>query len=141
MIEKYCLGLILGCGAWVLGNVVTITLILINKSMSITDLMMGSLIILPMLFIIQSIMFPFHIKFGGDKGRIAIIASIGLVIVLGTIIVKGMDLLFNIDIVSIINNLPTLNIGILVTLSFVIAIILLMISCKISAGIMNKKEM
>ena len=110
-------------------------------SMPITDLIMSSLMILPIMLIVQAVMFPFQIKYGGEKGRIVIIISIGLVVFLGMIIVKGSELLFHIDLLSIINNLPVVSVGILFEISFIVSIILLLISLKISAVIMNNKEM
>lgn len=140
-LEKYCLGLLLGCITWIFSTLLSIIVTVTKGSMPITDLIMSSLMILPIMLIVQAVMFPFQIKYGGEKGRIVIIITIGLVVFLGMIIVKGSELLFHIDLLSIINNLPVVSMGILPGISFIVSIIFLLISLKISAVIMNNKEM
>lgn len=140
VIEKYCLGLLLGCGTWIFATILSIVAIILRGILSITDLMMIALIILPLILIIQAFMFPFQLKFGGEKGRIAIIGAVGLIAVISIIIVKGANALFGIDIADVFNTLPTVSMGILIAIVIAIAIILLLISLKISIAIMNKKE-
>ena len=71
--EKYFLGLLLGCMAWVLATVLGIITTVLKDTLPITDLVQSSLMILPIMIVVQAIMLPFQLKFGGDKGRIAMI--------------------------------------------------------------------
>lgn len=141
VIEKYCLGLLLGCGAWIISVAMAAAAASARGGIALSDLMADNFMILLMLFVLLSVMIPFRIKYGAENGRIAIIASIGLVALLGIILVKGVQILFHIDLLAIINSLPAVSMGILAAASFVTAVVLLLISLKISVVIMNKKEM
>lgn len=99
--EKYFLGLLLGCMAWVLATVLGIITTVLKDTLPITDLVQSSLMILPIMIVVQAIMLPFQLKFGGDKGRIAMIGAFGGLAVITLVIVKGAEAIFNIDLVSL----------------------------------------
>ena len=140
VVEKYFLSLLFGCIAWILATVLGVIATLLKGTLPITDLMPISLIILPIMIVIQAIMLPFQLKFGGDKGRIAMIGAFGALAVIALVIVKGAKAIFNIDLVNIIDTLPTVSMGALILIAVIVALLLLLISMKISLSIMNKKE-
>ena len=137
--EKYFLGL-LGCMAWVLATVLGIITTVLKDTLPITDLVQSSLMILPIMIVVQAITLPFLLKFGGDKGRIAMIGAFGGLAVITLVIVKGAEAIFNIDLVSLLDNLPTVSMGVLIAIAIIIALLMLLVSMKISLSIMNKKE-
>ena len=63
----------LGFGKLFLGIITTV----LKDTLPITDLVQSSLMILPIMIVVQAIMLPFQLKFGGDKGRIAMIGVLG----------------------------------------------------------------
>lgn len=138
--EKYFLGLLLGCMAWVLATVLGIITTVLKDTLPITDLVQSSLMILPIMIVVQAIMLPFQLKFGGDKGRIAMIGAFGGLAVITLVIVKGAEAIFNIDLVSLLDNLPTVSMGVLIAIAIIIALLMLLVSMKISLSIMNKKN-
>ena len=140
VIEKYFLGLLLGCIAWILATVLGIIATVLKDILPVADLVQSSLIILSIMIVVQAIMLPFQLKFGGDKGRIAIIGTFGALAVFSIAIVKGAEAIFNVDLVSLLDNLPTISMGILITITIIIALLMLLVSMKISLSIMNKKE-
>ncbi len=140
VIEKYSLGLLFGCIAWILATVLGIIATVLKDTLPVSDLVQSSLIILPMMIVVQAIMLPFQLKFGGDKGRIAMIGAFGALAVIVLVIVKGADVIFNIDLVSLLDNLPTVSMGFFLTITIIIALLMLLVSMKISLSIMNKKE-
>lgn len=109
-------------------------------TLPITDLVQSSLMILPIMIVVQAIMLPFQLKFGGDKGRIAMIGAFGGLAVITLVIVKGAEAIFNIDLVSLLDNMPTVSMGVLIAIAIIIALLMLLVSMKISLSIMNKKE-
>lgn len=109
-------------------------------TLPITDLVQSSLMILPIMIVVQAITLPFLLKFGGDKGRIAMIGAFGGLAVITLVIVKGAEAIFNIDLVSLLDNLPTVSMGVLIAIAIIIALLMLLVSMKISLSIMNKKE-
>ncbi len=138
-LEKYALGLILGGGALVVS---TLLILLTNASRNIRpvpEILLTALLILPVVLLIQAVMIPFQLKFGGERGRLAIIGVFGLLLVLGVVGVKIADAL-HIDIFGILEQLPAPGMGMLLALLFGAALILLLLSVRISLGIMGKKE-
>ncbi len=140
VIEKYSLGLLFGCMAWILATVLGIIATVLKDTLPIADLIQGSLIILPIMIVVQAIMLPFQLKFGGDKGRIAMIGAFGALAVIALVIVKGAKAIFHIDLVNILDNLPTISMGVFIVIIIIIALLMLLVSMKISLSIMNKKE-
>lgn len=140
VIEKYFLGLLFGCIAWILATVLGIIVTVSKDILPVTDLVQSSLIILPMMIVVQAIMLPFQLKFGGDKGRIAMIGAFGALAVISIVIVKGAEAIFKVDLICLLDNLPTVSMGVFLAITIIIALLMLLISTKISLSIMNKKE-
>ena len=140
VIVKYSLGLLFGCIAWILATVLGIIVTVLKDTSPVTDLVHSSLIILPMMIVVQAIMLPFQLKFGGDKGRIAMIGAFGALAVISIVIVKGAEAIFKVDLISLLDNLPTVSMGVLIAITIIIALLMLLVSMKISLSIMNKKE-
>ena len=68
------------------------------------------------------------------------IGAFGGLAVITLVIVKGAEAIFNIDLVHLLDTLPTVSMGMLVVIAVIVALVLLLISMKISLSIMNKKE-
>lgn len=139
VIEKYYLSMILGIGSWILSICIISIVNIFRNLLPFSDVLMTALFILPFMLLIQAIMIPFQLKFGGEKGRIAIIASIGALLLSGIVLVKIASF-FNIDIIFILNHLPVVSMGMLVSILIIATGMLWFISLKISMSIMNKKE-
>lgn len=140
VIEKYFLGLLFGCITWISATVLGIIVTVSKDILPVTDLVQSSLIILPMMIVVQAIMLPFQLKFGGDKGRIAMIGAFGALAVISIVIVKGAEAIFKVDLISLLDNLPTVSIGVFLAITIIVALLMLLVSMKISLSIMNKKE-
>lgn len=102
VIEKYFLGLLVGGIAWILATVLGIVATVLKDTLPVAELVQSALIILPILIVVQAIMLPFQLKFGGDKGRIAMIGAFGVLAVISIVIVKGAEAIFNVDLVSLV---------------------------------------
>lgn len=140
VLEKYCLGLLLGFLAWILATASGAIAMVFKGTLAITDFMMIALIILPVMIAMQAIMIPFQLKFGGEKGRIAMLGAFGALAVIALMIVKGAKAVFNIDLIHVYNTLPAVSMSMLAAIAVMAALVLLLISMKISLSIMNKKE-
>ena len=138
-VEKYCLALLLGGGAWVLSTILATVSAVIKETAAVSDIAMTAVTIIPVLVVVQAVMIPFQLKFGGDKARIALIVAFGLLFVVGIMIVKAAEM-FGINIAGIIDDLPLVRMGVIVTVLIATAAILLLVSMKISIAIMKKKE-
>ncbi|WP_217587946.1 ABC-2 transporter permease [Lentibacillus saliphilus] len=137
--EKYGFGLIVGGSSWLLGTIIVLGAGLTRDHNLILDTLMTALMVLPAMLMILAFMLPFQLKFGGEKSRIGIMGALGLMFIIGVLIVK-IAKSFSFDLVSMLNNLSTMSIGMLNMGAIVIAVVALLLSYKISVSIMNKKE-
>ena len=137
--EKYGFGLIMGISSCILATILALITGLIRNTDMTIDILISALIILPIMLILLALMIPFHLKFGGEKGRIVIIGAVGLLFVLGILVVK-MVKVFHIDLTPVFNAFPVISVGGLIGIEMAIAIVLLLISYKASIMIMKKKE-
>lgn len=137
--EKYGFALIIGIISWLFAITIAIIAGLMKDSIILKDTIIVALLELLVVIVLLSIMIPFHLKFGGEKGRIAIICTIGIIFVIVFIIVKIAGFL-NIDLITMFNNLPKINIDMLIVITSIISLITLSISLKTSVCIMDKKE-
>ncbi len=140
VIEKYCLGLLFGCGSWALATVLGVIATIFKDTLPITDFMMIALLILPVMMVIQAITLPFQLKFGGEKGRIAMIGAFGAIAAIAVIVEKGVKAIFKVDLVNVFNTLPTVSMGMFAVIAIMIALVISLVSMKISLSIMKKKD-
>lgn len=141
VVEKYCLGLLFGGGAWMLAIILGIMVIVVKGGIAVIDLLMIAWLLLPSIIVIQAIMLPFQLKFGGEKARIAMVGVFGALVVIAIIILKGTKVIFNVDFVYLFNTLPIVSMGMFNVCAVIISLIILLVSMKISYSIVNKKEL
>ena len=84
-------------------------------------------------------MIPFHLKFGQERGRIAIILLIGALLLIATFIQKGLEFI-GIDWMQVLQSLPILGQQTMLILLYGVSFVLLIISLKVSIQIVSKKE-
>ena len=140
VVEKYCLALLLGGGAWIFATVLAMGAVIIRKIMPAGDLVVIALFILPVMLMMQAVMLPIQLKFGGEKGRIALIGASGLAVGLAAIIVKGAGTVLHIDLVKGFAHLQTVSVRVLILSVAAVAVVLLLASMKISIAVVKKKE-
>lgn len=139
VVEKYEFGLLTGGGFWLLATVIVLIAGITKNLMPVKDMLMTAFLILPVLFLIISVTLPFQLKFGGEKGRIAIIGAAGLLFVIGIAVVRIGEI-FHVDLISAFNILPAVSMAVLIAAAIGISVIILLISLRISIAIMNRKE-
>lgn len=137
--EKYCLSLLLSGGGLISAALIACISEVLKRTANLSEIAFTAVIMLPVLIIIQAIMIPFQLKFGGEKGRIALIGTFGLIAAIGIVLIKSAKR-FGIDISSIFKNLPVLNIGTIIVIMIIISAVVLLLSLKISISIMKSKE-
>lgn len=109
---------------------------LFNNSINLNEVLSSSIGIIFGITIVAAIFTPFIYKFGIQKGRMAIFGLlVAITLILGYIIKT-----FKIDYSFIINYINDMNVWILLLGLFVILIIVLYITYKISCVIYTKKE-
>lgn len=139
VLEKFGFGLLLSGGGWLLGTILALVSGIVRGSAEPLDVVMNSLVLLPMVFFLLAVMIPFRLKFGSEKGRVIMICVAGAAFLLFAVaaeVFKRVHL--NLD--DIGGNLPLLSDGAIVAGAVVLGIVILLISYRISVSILEKKE-
>ncbi len=109
VIEKYGFGMIMGSSFWAtFGTLIVILKEIIAMKYVSIDTIMAAFIILPIVFSVLAIMLPFQLKFGGEKGRIAIICTLVIVFLMGIVITKVSNA-FHINLSFLFHQIATLD--------------------------------
>lgn len=137
--EKYILGLLLSGGGWLIGSVITVISGLARNTMPLPEIFMTSVVLVSVPVFLLSVLLLFHFKFGGEKGRIVMIASMGVFFVIVVLGVKLMNML-HLDPDAVIDNMPVMGMGATAAVSIAAAALILLLSFRISMGILQKKE-
>lgn len=122
-----------------LGTVISLVVIGITKTGSFNEIFLTAGSLFPTILLILSIMLPFILKFGGEKGRIAIIGVMGFILVIGLLLIKTTEYL-GIDLYVLINKLPKFEPLVYIILFLLLSVVILGISYLISLTILKKKE-
>ena len=122
-----------------LGTVISLVAIGITKTGSFNEIFITAGSLFPTILLILSIMLPFILKFGGEKGRIAIIGVMGFIFVIGLLLIKTTEYL-GIDLYVLINKLPKFEPLVYIILFLLLSVVILGISYLISLTILKKKE-
>lgn len=139
VLEKYIFGLISGITSLLLGTVISLIGIGITKTGSFNEIIITTSSLFPAILLLLSIMLPFILKYGGEKGRIAIIGVMGFIFVVGLVLKKTTEYM-GIDLYALLKNLPQFEPQVYILLFLLLSVVVLGISYFISLAILRKKE-
>ena len=140
VVEKYVFSLLLGGGSWVLAVLFAVVFSIIQGTVSVLEVVMAAVVIFVIMLMVQAAMIPFQLKFGGEKGRIAMVGAVGILFIIGFVAVKIAEGL-GIDLLNVgIGSLSTVNMGMAVAIAIAVDAVVLLVSMKISISIMDRKE-
>ena len=97
------------------------------------------LLFICMIFLFASVMIPVQLKFGGERGRVALLLAVGVAVIGGMGIIKLVEVL-HLDIDTLLTSMSMLNMVQIGAAIAIFSITFLMISYQISCRIMKKKE-
>ena len=135
--EKYVFGLLFCGGIWILSVLISLIYVWITKEIPIDDALMVNYavsIILVLVFMGTSI--PVQLKYGNEKGRLAVVA-IGVAVIVGGI---QLGKVFDIEMTAALQRVEKMGAGTVSVIGCIVSVILIVISYKISVRIMEKKE-
>ena len=122
VVEKYCFALILALSAWTISTLLVVIAGTVRGGLDVMELVLTAVAILPVLFLILAVMLPVQLKFGGEKGRIALIIGIGV------------------DLLAALNSLPDVSAGMLAGCAIGVTALILLGSALLSIRIVQHKE-
>lgn len=138
--EKYLFAFCLSGIACLVATLLSILFeMLKGNELLILESLLSSMAVLMAALVLVMIIIPVQLKFGQNKGNIAVVLVVGIAFVIGYLIIKSFEFL-NIDIANIINWFSQLGVtGAVLILMAVVAVIGI-VSYQISSRIMLKKE-
>ena len=139
VMEKYILGLILCGGGWLIGTIITAAAGVIKNTSPLGESLMIAVTLFPFALLLLSVILPFHMKFGGEKGRIIMVAAMGRIFLVTLVGAKVVEKI-HIDLNAVFRNLPEPDMGVAAVSALAVGTVLMLLSCTISMKIMNKKE-
>lgn len=138
--SKYILGIILGSGFWIMSTSLTCLYSYIkDPSINMFELLMSCSILLGVMLLFLSIMVPVQLKFGQNKGNVAlmmVVACMGI----GGFLLFQLTQFLNIDLTPIFISINSLGASGFAIVGIGTGIVLMIISNRLSIQIMNKKE-
>ncbi|MBC5687496.1 ABC-2 transporter permease [Mediterraneibacter sp. NSJ-55] len=138
--EKYVFALLLGAGIWCITTALAAVYVAVTGAAELnTDWIMSYIIYLGFVLLIVAVTVPVQLKFGGEKGRIAMIIVLGGMFLAGWVIVKGLKKI-GMDVEAVLDKTSSMGIAVFLGIWFVIFCIILFISFGVSVKIMERKE-
>lgn len=139
VIEKYCFSALLGLCANIISIALTLAYYLFKGTKPDMEMLLTALVIFAVMLLMQAVMIPLQLKFGSEKGRVAVIAVSGVAFLIGIGIFNLLTLLdMNVD--ELINTVASIRSEIIAVIAIILLAIVLYISFNISNAVMRKKE-
>ena len=130
----------MGGGAWLLSVVLSGILITVrNPQLSVMEWLPIDLIYICIVFLFAAVMIPVQLKFGGERGRVALLLTVGVAVLGGMGIIKLFEIL-QIDLDAVLTSMSTLNMVQIGCAAVIFSVVLLAISYRISCRVMKNKE-
>lgn len=141
VLEKYVFGLILGAGTWCVCTVIAAICAAVTGYASLNmEWLVSYLIYLGFVLLIVSVTVPTQLKFGGDRGRLGLILTLGGIFLIGYGCVWGLKKL-GINVEEVLDSAAAGGIAAFFGICFLVLFLVLGISCLISVRIMENKEL
>lgn len=137
--EKYVFGALITAIGWAAGVVITGVIGLVKGNPLPADELIFNLVWLLLWLMTMSLSLPAVLKYGTEKGKIALLASI-LVFVAAVYVASRFFEQMGYDIDAVIEGFSALDTLGIVALLSVLAIVMLVVSCAIATRIVRRKE-
>ncbi|OUN31228.1 ABC-2 transporter permease [Blautia sp. An81] len=138
-IEKYCFGMIMGLGAWIIISMLSVAIGIGRGQEPVGELITIAFIILPLVLFMLAVMVPVMLKFGAEKGRVAVVILFAVLYLTIVMLAESVQQ-WGEDFLPILDSLPEIGIGTFLGILIAAAVLILLLSVRISIGIVKKKE-
>ena len=138
-IEKYCFGMIMGLGAWIIISMLSVAIGIGRGQEPVGELITIAFIIQPLVLFMLAVMVPVMLKFGAEKGRVAVVILFAVLYLTIVMLAESVQQ-WGEDFLPILDSLPEIGIGTFLGILIAAAVLILLLSVRISIGIVKKKE-
>ena len=143
VLEKYGFGLLLGIGSLLTAVCLLSAVRLVKGELSsvgrLSEIGFTVLAVLALYWGFLALMLPLQLKFGSEKGRVAILGVFGVAAVLGMLASKSAAF-FRINMAAVWDGLSAMGVGMAGVLLLVLSFGILVCSMAVSMAIVKKKE-
>ncbi len=143
VLEKYGFGLLLGIGSLLTAVCLLSAVRLVKGELSLvgrlSEIGFTVLAVLALNWGFLALMLPLQLKFGSEKGRVAILGVFGVAAVLGMLASKSAAF-FRINMAAVWDGLSAMGVGMAGVLLLVLSFGILVCSMAVSMAIVKKKE-
>ncbi|MFR8033565.1 MAG: ABC-2 transporter permease [Lachnospiraceae bacterium] len=143
VLEKYGFGLLLGIGSLLTAVCLLFAVRLVKGELSsvgrLSEIGFTVLAVLALNWGFLALMLPLQLKFGSEKGRVAILGVFGVAAVLGMLASKSAAF-FRINMAAVWDGLSAMGVGMAGVLLLVLSFGILVFSMAVSMAIVKKKE-
>lgn len=143
VLEKYGFGLLLGIGSLLTAVCLLSAVRLVKGELSsvgrLSEIGFTVLAVLALNWGFLALMLPLQLKFGSEKGRVAILGVFGVAAVLGMLASKAAAF-FQISVTAVWDGLSAMGVGMAGVLLLVLSFGILVCSMAVSMAIVKKKE-
>ncbi|HIS55376.1 MAG TPA: ABC-2 transporter permease [Candidatus Fimimorpha excrementavium] len=143
VLEKYGFGLLLGIGSLLTAVCLLSAVRLVKGELSLvgrlSEIGFTVLAVLALNWGFLALMLPLQLKFGSEKGRVAILGVFGVAAVLGMLASKSAAF-FRISVTAVWDGLSAMGVGMAGVLLLVLSFGILVCSMAVSMAIVKKKE-
>lgn len=143
VLEKYGFGLLLGIGSLLTAACLLSAVRLVKGELSsvgrLSEIGFTVLAVLALNWGFLALMLPLQLKFGSEKGRVAILGVFGVAAVLGMLASKSAAF-FRINMAAVWDGLSAMGVGMAGVLLLVLSFGILVCSMAVSMAIVKKKE-
>lgn len=138
--EKYVFGLICGLTGWALSGALSMgRLLTMGQEQRMQEMGGIFLTYLPIVFLMLIFLLPIQLKFGSEKGKIVMMSSILITVILGVGVSKAAEIL-KLDVGILAEYVLSVGVPLLITAGLVLSAAGFFVSYMVSVKIMEKKE-
>ena len=140
VLEKYVFTGILACASGVLATVMTCGVSIIrNLEVNIKEILATGGVLMAMSFFIFAVTLPLMIKFGSEKGRVALFAVFAVIGVIVTLVMKGLEATGS-NLSELIMFLDKMSVSTIVFAGAAVLFVMVLVSYLAAVSIISKKE-
>lgn len=138
--EKYVFSILMGGCAWLFSVALSGILITVrNPQMGIMDWLPANLLYICLILLFASVMIPVQLKYGGERGRVALLLAVGVAVLGSMGLIKLIELM-DVDLDALLTSIYALSIMQIAGAIVLFSVVSLVISYRISCRIMKHKQ-
>lgn len=144
VLEKYVLVVLVSGCAWLAATLSSVMISATKiEGFNIQEGIAVAVLTYVACMLLEFIMIPIQLKYGGERSKVVIVATVGIVVAIGyfwNLFFKKLEGIISVDVEGLLNTINSLGLNGLVVVAVGASVAVMLISMFISAKIMEKKQ-